>query len=49
MANRDTRIGICIVQHRLGKVGHRKTRGTDVSFELFKELKTLNFKISVVI
>ena len=32
-----------------GNVGHRRTRGTVVFFYLFKKLKTLNFKVSMVI
>jgi len=36
-------------QYRVGKVGHSGTRGTDVFFDLFKKLKTLNFKMSMVI
>jgi len=33
----------------LGKVGHSRTRGTVVFFDSFKNLKTLNFKVSMVI
>jgi len=33
----------------VGKVGHSGTRGTVVFFDSFKKLKTLNFKISMVI
>jgi len=32
-----------------GMVGHSRTRGTVVFFDLFKKLKTLNFKVSMVI
>jgi len=34
---------------QMGRVGYSRTRGTVVSFDLFKKLKTLNFKVFMVI
>jgi len=33
----------------LGEVGHSRPRGTVVFYDLFKKLKTFNFKVSMVI
>ena len=35
--------------HRTGKVGDSKTKGTVIFSDLFKKLKTLSFKVSMVI
>jgi len=35
--------------YRKGNLGHSRTRGTVVFLDLFKKLKTLNFKVSTVI
>jgi len=40
---------LSVTKFMCGKVGHSRTRGTVVFFYFFKKLKTLNFKVSMVI